>query len=125
MDEDDEQNDVTSEHHYKPPKKKNAHRVKARRKRGVYLESDGSSKFEKADGGTVNLVGENIVIPGLISTIFHGPYVALYLAQALSTPAKIVVHRNQFRRRFETTEEDLDEEGEDEEDDDYFGIYCI
>lgn len=75
-------------------------RLKNRKGRAVYLAEDGTSLFEKDNNapGEVTVVGQGI-------NISH---------KALSTPAKIVVHRNQWRRKYQTNEEDLQELEEDE-----------
>jgi hypothetical protein len=84
------------------PPAREATKRKGRRRREVFLEKDGSSKLEKTTGlsGQVTVVGTDTQIP----------------AQALPTAAKIVVHRNQYRRRYEKTDDDDDEDDDDEED---------
>jgi hypothetical protein len=73
---------------------------KSRIRRDIYIDVDGSSKIEKLGKGVVQTVGDKIVIPN----------------EALTPQAKLVVKRNQFRRRFQNEDEsNRDDTDSDEE----------
>jgi len=85
------------------PKAPKQHRgkSKARRKRGVFLDADGSAKIEmsKDHKGKVNVVGEDV-------TFSKG---------ALPEAAQNVVFKHQFRRKHQATEEDFEDNEYDED----------
>lgn len=84
------------------PKRKESKRRKARRKRGVFVDGDGSATIEKnnEEKGTVNVVGTSQPVT--------------FSEKALPTSAKFVIHRNQFKKKRQAKEEDF-ESSEDEE----------
>jgi len=77
---------------------------RGRVKRDVFLHEDGNSIFERnnEEKGTVTLVSEGTVIS----------------EKALPPLAKLVVHENQWRRKYQPTEADFPEDEEDDEDED-------
>ena len=64
------------------------------------MDLDGSSKLEKTAGerGTVTVVSEGIT----------------FSEKALTSSAKFVVHRNQWKKKRQAKEEDFVDEGEEE-----------
>jgi len=87
----------------KIPKGPKQHRgkSKARRKRGVFLDADGSAKLEMSNDqkGKVSIVGEDIS----------------FSKGALTEAAQNVVFRHQFRRKHQPAEEEFEDEEEEEE----------
>jgi len=78
-------------------------RAKARRQRNVFLDVDGNARMEKNNDekGTVNLVGT-------------GDNKVKFSEKALPASAKVVLYRNQFRRKYQPTEADFPENEEEE-----------
>jgi len=80
------------------PTQKSYKRAKAQRKRNIFLDADGSSKIEKNIArGEVNVVGlskdNELVFP----------------ESALTSSAKFVVHKNQYKKKKQANEEDFED----------------
>eukprot|EP01114_Cavostelium_apophysatum_P007227 TRINITY_DN1913_c0_g1_i1.p1 TRINITY_DN1913_c0_g1~~TRINITY_DN1913_c0_g1_i1.p1 ORF type:complete len:396 (+),score=117.16 TRINITY_DN1913_c0_g1_i1:110-1297(+) len=78
-------------------------RRKAKAKRGAFIDEQGNATMEKNNEqkGSVNLVGKNSEVT--------------FSEKALPAHAKIVLHRNQFRRKYQPTEEDFEDDDMEEE----------
>jgi len=96
--------EIQEERHHYPVKRLAQSRQKARRRRGMFVDADGSATLEKntEEQGTVNVVGTSNRV--------------VFSEKALPASAKVVLYRNQFRRKWQATEEDFEEHEEDYED---------